>query len=156
MNMSDLLGGLSGLMKGLTGFMPQDDPDVKVMTAQSELSDLQKQETELYAQIGKQALAKGGDQFPELESKLRLIRENMSLAGEKLKNAKLEKEAKEAAKRAEDAERTCPECGSRNPDDSKFCLECGRKLGALQCCQCGAELAPGTRFCGSCGAKQEA
>ncbi len=36
--------------------MPQDDPDVKVMTANAELADLQKQETELYAEIGKQAL----------------------------------------------------------------------------------------------------
>lgn len=153
--MSDLLGGLSGLMKGLSGFMPQDDPDVKVMTAQSELSDLQKQETELYAQIGKQALAKGRDQFPELENRLRLVQENLAVAEEKLKSAKLEKDAKEAAQRVDDAKRTCPACGCRNADDSRFCQECGHKLGGVQCHQCGAALAPGTRFCGSCGAKQE-
>lgn len=154
--MSDLLGGLSGLMKGLTGFMPQDDPDVKVITAQSEVSELQKQETGLYAQIGKQALAKGSGQFPELESKLRLVQQNLATAEEKLRGAKLEKEGKEAIQRAEDAKRTCPACGTRSTDDSKFCQECGQKLGVAQCRQCGAELAPSTRFCGSCGAKQEA
>ncbi|HHW99277.1 MAG TPA: zinc-ribbon domain-containing protein [Firmicutes bacterium] len=153
--MSDFLGGLSGLMKGLTGFMPQDDPDVKVMTAQSKIGDLKKQETELYAQIGKQALARGSGQFPELENKLRLVQENLAAAEEELKSAKQEKDAKDAAQRVQEAKRTCPECGFRNPDDSRFCQECGHKLGATQCHQCGAELAPGTRFCGTCGAKQE-
>lgn len=56
---NDLFGGLSGLMKGLSGFMPQDDPDVKLMNTQSELNDLQNQETALYAEIGRQSLAKG-------------------------------------------------------------------------------------------------
>lgn len=151
--MNDLFGGLGGLMKGLSGFMPQDDPDVKVMTAQSEVSDMKKQETELYAQIGRQALAKGDAQFPELESKLRLVQENLSIAQEKLKNAQLEKDALEAAKRAEDEKLTCPQCGSRNPDGIKFCQECGAKLGAVKCKECGEELVPGTRFCGECGTR---
>ncbi len=150
--MSDFLGGL---MKGLAGFMPQDDPDVKVMTAQSEIDELRKQETELYAQLGKQALARGSGQFPELENRLRLVQENLALAEEKLQKAKLEKDAKAAAQRQQDARRTCPACGYRNTDDSRFCQECGHKLGARQCHQYGADLAPGTRFCGSCGAKQE-
>lgn len=63
--MSDFFGGL---MKGLSGFMPQDDPDVKVMMAQSELNDLQKKEAELYMQIGKQALELEQGRFPELET----------------------------------------------------------------------------------------
>ena len=156
--MTDLLSGLGnlgGLMKGLSGFMPQDDPDVKLMTAQSDLNDLRTQETELYAQIGRQALAQGSGQCPELESKLRLVQENMAEAQARLKSAQLEKDAKEAAQRAEDEKHICPECGSRNPDDTKFCQECGAKLGALTCQQCGTALAPGTRFCGECGAKQE-
>ena len=33
-----------GLMKGLSGFMPQDDPDVKIMNAQNDLNDLLKEE----------------------------------------------------------------------------------------------------------------
>lgn len=156
--MTDLLSGLGnlgGLMKGLSGFMPQDDPDVKLMTAQSDLNDLRTQETELYAKIGRQALAQGSGQCPELESKLRLVQENMAEAEARLKSAQLEKNAKEAAQRAEDKKHICPECGSRNPDDTKFCQECGAKLGALTCQRCGTALAPGTRFCGECGAKQE-
>ncbi|MFY9175171.1 MAG: zinc ribbon domain-containing protein [Peptococcia bacterium] len=153
--MSDLLGGLGGLMKGLTGFMPQDDPDVKVMMTRTEVSDLQKQETEIYAQIGRQAIAEGLVKFPELESRLRLVQENLSAAQAKLKNAEEEKEAKEAAKRMETAKQTCSSCGTYNPEGVKFCQECGSKLGVLICSQCGASLSPGTRFCGECGARQE-
>ena len=32
--MSDLFEGLSGIMKGLSGFMPQDDPNVKLKSMQ--------------------------------------------------------------------------------------------------------------------------
>ena len=53
---NDFLGGLGGLMKGLSGLMPQDDPNVKILNAQAELNDLQKKETDLYAEIGKAAL----------------------------------------------------------------------------------------------------
>ena len=77
-------------MKGLSGFMPQD-PDVKLMTAQSDLNDLRTQETELYAKIGRQALAQGRA-VSELESKLRLVQENMAEAQARL-NAQLEKDA---------------------------------------------------------------
>lgn len=153
--MSDLFGGLSGLIKGLSGFMPQDDPDVKLMNAQSELSDLQKQETELYAQIGKQALDEGIGRFPDLENKLKLVQANMLEAAEKLRSAQVEKDEKEAGRQAEEQEHTCPSCGNINPDGVKFCQECGMKLGVAKCSKCGSKLVPGTRFCGECGAKQE-
>lgn len=154
--MSDLFSGLGGLMKGISNFMPQDDPDVKVMTAQSEVNDLEKQETELYAQIGRQVLAKGDVQFPELESKLQLVQDNLLIAKEKLKNALSEKDAKEAAKRVEDEKQTCSSCGNRNPDGVKFCQECGEKLGvSMLCPTCGSRLVPGVRFCGECGTRLE-
>lgn len=153
--MSDLFSGFGGLMKGLSGFMPQDDPDIKLMTAQSDVSDLQKQETELYAQIGRQALAQGSVQSPELESRLHLVQQNLLTVQERLKSVQSEKEAKESARRVEDEKSTCPSCGNRNPDGVKFCQECGAKLGAVHCHRCRAALAPGTRFCGECGAKQE-
>ena len=54
--MSDLFGGLSGLMKGLSGFMPQDDPDVKIMNAQNEINDLRKKETEI-RRVGRRVMA---------------------------------------------------------------------------------------------------
>lgn len=142
-------------MKGLSGFMPQDDPEVKMIAAQSDLSDLQRQETELYAQIGIKALEKGSGQFAELENKLRLVQENLSIAQEKLKKAQLEKEARESAKHEEDEKRTCPQCGNYNPEDTKFCQECGARLDAQKCRKCGTILASGTRFCGECGARME-
>lgn len=152
--MNDLFGGLSGLMKGLSGFMPQDDPDVKLMAAQAELNDLQKQETDLYVQIGKRALKQESGRFPELENMLQLVQTNMAQAAQKLKDAQAEKDAKEASRRAEEQAHTCPSCGHVNPDGVKFCQECGTKLGAVKCTKCGVPLAPGTRFCGECGAKQ--
>jgi hypothetical protein len=153
--MSDLFGGLGGLMKGLSGFMPQDDPDVALMMAGSEVSDLQKQENDLYAQIGKQALAQGRVQFPELEKKLHLVQENLSAAQGKLQNAQAGKREKNCARRAEEEARLCPSCNNMNPEGVKFCQECGARLGAQKCAQCGASLSPGTRFCGECGARQE-
>jgi DNA repair exonuclease SbcCD ATPase subunit len=152
--MSDLFSGFGGLIKGLSGFMPQDDPNVKMMTAQSELSDLQKQETELYAEIGKKALSAGG-QFPDLENKLKLVQANIAEAERKLNSAKAEKEAQDSVRRAEEEALTCPSCGTISPKGVKFCQECGTKLGTPKCSQCGASLTPGTRFCGECGAKQE-
>lgn len=153
--MSDLFSGLGGLMKGLSSFMPQDDPNVKLMTAQSDVRELQRQETELYAQIGRQALAEGSIKFFELEKKLLLVQENLSEAQAKLHNAQSEKEAMEAAQRAENEKLICPACGNMNPEGVNFCQDCGTKLGALKCPKCGVSLTFGTRFCGECGTKQE-
>ncbi|MDD2503793.1 MAG: zinc ribbon domain-containing protein [Clostridia bacterium] len=153
--MSDLYGGFGSLFKGLSGFMPQDDPDVKIMTAQSDLSELRKKELELYAEIGKKALASGG-QFPELENKLRLVEANIADAEQKLSDAQSEKEAEDSAKLAEEEALTCPSCGNINSEGVKFCQECGTKLGVLKCSKCSAILTPGTRFCGECGTKQGA
>ena len=47
---NDLLGGL---MKGLSSFMPQDDPNVKIMKAKTEISDLESQKGKLFEEIGK-------------------------------------------------------------------------------------------------------
>ena len=153
--MNNIFDGLGGLMKGLSGFMPQDDPNVKVMMANTEISDLQKQETEIYAQIGKQALAQGLVSFPELEKKLQLVQENLSAARSKLENAQTEKDQLESTKRAEEEACRCPECNYMNPEGVKFCQECGTKLGARKCIGCGASLSPGVNFCGECGARQE-
>ncbi|NLC44871.1 MAG: zinc ribbon domain-containing protein [Clostridiales bacterium] len=124
------------------------------MTAQSDLSDLRKKELELYAEIGKNALAAGG-QFPELENKLRLVEANIAEAEQKLSGAQAEKEAKESAELLEEEALTCPSCGNINQEGIKFCQECGTKLGALKCSKCSANLTAGTRFCGECGTKQE-
>ena len=152
---NDLYGNFRGLMRGLSGFMPQDDPDVKLLRIQSETEDLKNQETEIYAEIGKQALLKGSAQFPELEGRLRLVQTNLARVQSNLETAQAERSAKELEKQQEEAQSTCAVCGHRNPDGVKFCQECGAKLGPAVCISCGAQLAPGTRFCGECGAKQE-
>lgn len=159
---NDLLGGLGsslgGLMKGLSGFMPQDDPAVKLMNAQTEVGDLKKQEEALYAEIGRQAVqAYGPDSFGDTANKLKLVQSNLHSAQAKLDATKSEQEAKAQAEKAEKAACTCPDCGHENPEGTKFCQECGAKLGASgnsHCTSCGAQLAPGTRFCGECGARQ--
>lgn len=91
----DVFAGLGGLMKGLTGLMPQDDPEVKKMQAQSDLNDLRKQETEIYAEIGKQALSRSSGQFPELESKLRSVQVSLAQAQSRLEQVKAEEAKKD-------------------------------------------------------------
>ena len=154
--MADQFNGLEGLFKGLSAFMPQNDPEVKLMTAQAELADLQRQETELYAEIGRQALVRERGQFPALEGKLELVQRNLQEIAQKVQTAQMEKEAQDAARQAEEEARTCPACGNMNPEGVKFCQECGTKLGVLRCRKCGATQTPGTRFCGVCGTKQGA
>jgi len=150
------LGGMMGnLAKGFAGFMPQDDPEVQLFTLQSEVNDLKQQETETYAQIGRQVLTQNKGQFPELEHKLKLIKTNLTEAQAKLQEAQAQKDKREEILRMESEACTCPQCGNINPEGVKFCQECGAKLGAVKCHKCGAALAPGTRFCGECGARQE-
>ncbi|MDR1796662.1 MAG: zinc ribbon domain-containing protein [Clostridiales Family XIII bacterium] len=158
--MADLFGGLGGLgdlVGGLTKIMPQDDPNVKVFAAQKELSDLQKQEAEIFCAIGKKVFAAdGAAAYPAEADKLKLIQSNIQAAQEKLGVVQGEAQAAESAKQEADAARTCPQCGTMNPEGVKFCQECGTKLGAPEkafCPQCGQENPTGTRFCGACGAR---
>lgn len=152
---NDFFGGLGGLMKGFPGFMPQDDPDVKLMSAQSDLSDLQKQETAIYADIGRQSLAQSQDRFPELENRLKLVQTNIAEAQARLETVQAEKKQKEQEEQLKEQQCACPACGYHNLEGVKFCQQCGAKLGVSNCQRCGAALVPGTRFCGECGAKQE-
>ncbi len=154
----NLFGGLGGLMKGLSGLMPQDDPQVKLMNAQSELDDLKMQEQELFAEIGRQAYSANPGAYPQSD-KLRLVQMNIMDAEKRLDACNLEKQAAEAAKKSQEEAAACPSCGHVNPEGVKFCQECGGKLtsaGKAFCTSCGAELAAGTRFCGECGGKQGA
>jgi Predicted membrane protein len=152
----NLGGALGGLVSGLakSGLAPKDDPAVKLINAQSEVSDLQKQEEEILCEIGKAAFAQNPSAWPQA-SKLQLVRTNLVAAEENVATLKREQEAAQQAQEQEDAMNRCPSCGCKNSEDIKFCQECGTKLGASSCTSCGAELQPGIRFCGECGTKQE-
>jgi ribosomal protein L40E len=150
--------GLGGLMKGLTSMMPQDDPNVQLIKAQTEAGDLAKQEMELYVEIGKQAVQKYGmEEFGELADKMKLVQTNLAAAREKLNSAKGEQEAKEKAEKELQDSRTCPACGHENPEGVKFCQECGAKVGIKKniCPSCGMENPQGVKFCGGCGSRLE-
>ena len=143
------LGNLGGLMKGLSSFMPQDDPNTQLIKLQSEVSDLKKQETEIYIEIGKKAVEQYGlESFGDVADRMKLIQANLAAAEGKLSAAKGEMEARESAEKAAKAERTCPQCGHENPEGTKFCQECGSKLSAQGnvCPSCGRrEVLPGVR-----------
>ena len=155
-------GSLGGLVKGLSSIMPQDDPAVKMMNAQSEVSSLQKQEQELYAEIGRKAEQMYGlDAFGDVANKLRLVQANLQTAKAALDTTKAQQEQakaeEDARRRAEEAAAEalrCPSCGHSNPEGTKFCQECGARMGSSACVSCGAPLQAGTRFCGECGARQ--
>jgi len=158
--MSDIfgkLGGLGGLIKGLSGLMPQDDPQVKLMNAQTQVSDLRAQEEAVYTEIGRLAYQQNPAAFPAQQSKLQLIQANLAEAEAALNQTTQEKQAAEEAARAAAEASTCPSCGHQNADGVKFCQECGAQLGVgtPKCPGCGQENPPGTRFCGGCGRRLE-
>lgn len=152
---NDMFGGLGGLMKGLSGLMPQDDPKVQLMNAQNEVQDLKNQETEVYTEIGKLVFQQHPDAFPAQANKLQLIQANLAEAEGKLTAQTQANQAAEQAAQEATASLTCPGCGHRNPAGTKFCQECGAKLGTekLICPSCGMENSAGTKFCGGCGAR---
>jgi hypothetical protein len=152
--MNDIFGGI---FKGLSGFMPQDDPEVKLYQAQSELNELQSREAEIYAKAGRLVMEQDGrNRFPDLFSQLELVKSNIATAQARLQSVKGEKDAAEKAKRDAEERRTCPNCDYMNPDGVNFCQECGAKLvGPVKniCSACKIENEPGARFCGGCGAR---
>ena len=153
--LGNLGGALGGIVSGLakSGLTSSDDPAVKLLNAQNEVMDLQKQEAEILTEIGAQAFDQNPGQWPQAD-KLNLVRANLRVARQSLATLKQEQEIAQKAQEAEDAKGRCPECGHHNEEGIKFCQECGTKIGSSFCVGCGAELAQNTRFCGTCGAKQ--
>ena len=149
-NLGNLGGILGGIAKNVT---PKDTPEGKLLSAQSDLSDLQKQENEILLEIGLRAYEQQPTAWPQ-DAKIKLIRQNMATAQATLNEAKQAQQQAETAKATEETKGRCPSCGCGNPEGVKFCQECGSKLGASFCISCGAELSAGTRFCGGCGARQ--
>jgi NADH pyrophosphatase NudC (nudix superfamily) len=122
---------LDGFVKGLSGFLPQDDPDVKKMNAQTALKELAEKEEKVYARLGRQVYAgANGTNYPEIKAELDLLTSHRQAAESRLQEACREKEARERA-----TEAGVPAATAR------FCSHCG------------AELTPGNHFCASCGTK---
>lgn len=163
---------LTGIVKGLSGFMPQDDPDVKIFNAQTEVKEFSEKEEKIYARLGRQVYeTDGGENYPEIRAELDLLVSNKQAAESRLQAARDEKaaleraEAEERARReAEEQAHSCPNCGAYNPEGTNFCQECGTRLtqpvqqapaAKRFCPNCGTEVVAGHRFCSGCGTKME-
>ena len=113
---------IDGLIKGVSGFLPQDDPDVKILTAQAELREFSEKEEKIFARLGRAVYdTDGGESHPEIKTELEVLFNNRYAAEERLQAARDEKilrekaEAEERARReAEEAAHSCPNCGSYN------------------------------------------
>jgi hypothetical protein len=156
---NDIFGGLGGL-GGILGniaknVVPKDTTEGKLINAQADLTELQKQEEELLIEIGREAYRRNPAEWPQ-DAKLKLIQQNIETAKGELDNAKKAQEQADAAREEEEKRGVCPNCGLKNAEGIKFCEECGTALEvkAKHCISCGIELAPNTNFCGACGAKQ--
>ena len=150
---NDIFGGL---MKGLNAFMPKDDPNIKLFQSQSEISDLESKELELYAKIGEKVYPQIKDQeeYSELVTELHFTQKKLQTAKAEFAAAQNIKTEQEQKEQEEMQSRTCPNCETLNPEGVKFCQECGARLNLstkIKCVECGAEFPMGTRFCGECG-----
>lgn len=163
---------LTGIVKGLSGFMPQDDPDVKIFNAQTDMKEFSEREEKVYARLGRQVYeTDGGENYPEIRAELDLLVPNKQAAESRLQAACDEKAALERAEaeerarlEAEEQAHSCPNCGAYNPEGTNFCQECGTRLtqpvqqapaAKRFCPNCGTEVIAGHRFCSGCGTKME-
>jgi len=156
--MADLF---SGLIKGLSGIIPQDTPDMKIFNIQNSIKELDEKEEKLYANIGRKLY--NPQEHTEYTPELELIAKNRENFQLQLSEAQKEKHEIERAKQeaialqeAKDAERSCSQCGTYNDEGVRFCQECGNKLEAAKpsfCGNCGTEVPADKNFCGKCGQK---
>lgn len=164
--MDDFLGGLGGLLKTFKPIMDatgvKQDDSFSLITLQSEIGDIRKKVTEIYAGIGEQIYVMtlhGQGEFPQFSSNFNEINSWLNLIKEKEAQAtKLQNELEQKKNAEEQARRayTCPNCCCENTEGTKFCQECGAKLGENKpnlCSSCGSQHAPGTKFCTTCGNK---
>ena len=98
--------------------MDEVKKSVKGAQLQSELNDLTRAETELYAQIGRLAVAESGiEKFSETGIKLMDVQEKI-----------IAKKAEIAEVKGPQTTKICPNCGTEVTADMKFCGNCGAKL----------------------------
>ena len=163
-----MAGILDGLVKGLASLAPQDDPEVKMYNAQNELKELKEKEEAIFVALGRRLYEESGkDAYPNEAVQLDALAANQAEVEARIKQMQEEKAEREriaaeerAAREAEEALRTCPNCGTVNAEGTKFCGDCGTRLPEKVeakkrfCTECGAEIGDGMKFCGECGARQ--
>ena len=97
---------IDGLIKGVSGFLPQDDPDVKILTAQAELREFSEKEEKIFARLGRAVYdTDGGESHPEIKTELEVLFNNRYAAEERLQAARDEKILREKAEAEERARR---------------------------------------------------
>lgn len=65
----------------MSGFMLQDDPDVKIFNAQTEMKEFSEREGKIYARLGRQVYeTDGGENYPEIRAELDLLAANKQAA----------------------------------------------------------------------------
>lgn len=153
---------LTGIVKGLSGFMLQDDPDVKIFNAQTEMKEFSEREGKIYARLGRQVYeTDGGENYPEIRAELDLHAANKQAAESRPRTCRGRGTCPPGSR---GAEHSCPNCGAYNPEGTNFCQECGTRLtqpvqqapaAKRFCPNCGTEVIAGHRFCSGCGTKME-
>ena len=122
------------------------------------ISDLEKQNKELYLQIGRTYYQNhaGEATDPEIINLISQVNNNMAQIEEKKQQIMTIK-----------GSTICPNCGAEVTEDSAFCTKCGTKIerpappmpeAPMQspgnfCPNCGAVLEEGAKFCVNCGAR---
>ena len=141
--------------------MLQDDPDVKIFNAQTEMKEFSEREGKIYARLGRQVYeTDGGENYPEIRAELDLLAANKQAAESRPRTCRSENvPAGKPRSRSIAApiagpiirrEPTLPRVW--NPfDATRATSACGETFLP----NCGTEVIAGHRFCSGCGTKME-
>lgn len=124
--MSDIL---KGLVKGLSGFLPQDDPDVKIFNAQNALKDITKKEEEVFTRFGRRIFeSQGASEHPDIAAELERLIAEKAAADDNLRQAQDEKAARQRVQEGIEEKRFCSNCGIAIAAGTQFCTACGTRV----------------------------
>ena len=154
--LGDILGGMMSGLAG-SGLVPQNNPDGKLLTAQSEMFKLKKQEVELLLEVGRQAYEQNPSAFPQ-DEKLKIIQASMAEAQAEIDKANQEKEQAQQEQQEEspagDKPRSTPTkedidaayikaASAFDTPDTRICKKCETRIRDLKmtvCFYCGEPL----------------